>query len=577
MRAGATALLFLLFAAASAWAADAPDVSVAAEVNRARLRVGEPLRLIVTVTGRDAQSASPPELPDMPFIAESTGSSSSFSWVNGRTSYTIRRDYTLVPMKEGALTIPPLGVRVGDRVYRTRPIEIAALPPEQAAPDAGGSKVIERGPEAEAARARVFLEERVDKPTAYVGEQVLYISEINYLQRFWRRPEHAVPEFTGFLVEPIPDRAPPERVKVGDRWYMQERVEFALFATKPGTFAFEAATLAWQEDPFGGSGQKQARGNPVTLEILPLPEGAPEGFSGLVGAFEIAASTKEAEAEVGKPVTVKVVVQGEGNVPAIREPARPDLSAFKLYESASSHKIYEAPGPLSGEKTFEYLLVPQAPGEAEVGPFRLSFFDPAAKAYRTVETAPLRLSVRPGAGAASAAAPVEGLAAGTDVRPLKLVGALRTSGDRTPRGALLWTLVAAPWLAAGGVLGARLLRARVIENPKVFSEQRLRAKARRELTAASKLLEEGRREDFYVELSRAVSAYLAERCGRGGASLTRAELLALLRARGGSDEALAGVARLLETCDHAKFAPGAAGGGDMREALALAEEALGRW
>jgi hypothetical protein len=58
---------------------------------------------------------------------------------------------------------------------------------------------------------------------------------------------------------------------------------------------------------------------------------------------------------------------------------------------------------MKGSKVWEFVVVPETSGELEIAPLRFSFFDPAARVVKRVETA--RLPLRVEGGTVSAAAP----------------------------------------------------------------------------------------------------------------------------------------------------------------------------
>ena len=54
------------------------------------------------------------------------------------------------------------------------------------------------------------------------------------------------------------------------------------------------------------------RSGEIEIEVKPLPAGAPKGFGGAVGQFEMRAEAIPGKVKAGDPVAVKVVVQGAG-------------------------------------------------------------------------------------------------------------------------------------------------------------------------------------------------------------------------------------------------------------------------
>ena len=51
---------------------------------------------------------------------------------------------------------------------------------------------------------------------------------------------------------------------------------------------------------------------------------------------------------------------------------------------------------MTGEKTFEYVLIPRRRGSYTIEPIAIAFFDPRDNTYKVEKTAPFRITVEPG-------------------------------------------------------------------------------------------------------------------------------------------------------------------------------------
>jgi len=102
------------------------DVQFYAHVDKTRISLNEEIELTLTVTG--TQDVGEPELPDLDgFKVLSQGSSSRFSFVNGKMSVNKSYTYILMPLKLGKLTIGPAKIRLGGKILETNPIEIEVV------------------------------------------------------------------------------------------------------------------------------------------------------------------------------------------------------------------------------------------------------------------------------------------------------------------------------------------------------------------------------------------------------------------------------------------------------------------
>ncbi|MFP4033239.1 MAG: BatD family protein, partial [Desulfococcaceae bacterium] len=104
-------------------AAQAPKIS--AVVDRTQATIGESLKLEVQISGGGGE-VDVSRIPH--FKVLSRGQSTNVSIVNGRMERTETYAFTLIPEREGRLTIPPLPVRVDGREYPTEPIMVTVKP-----------------------------------------------------------------------------------------------------------------------------------------------------------------------------------------------------------------------------------------------------------------------------------------------------------------------------------------------------------------------------------------------------------------------------------------------------------------
>jgi hypothetical protein len=141
--------------------------------------------------------------------------------------------------------------------------------------------------------------------------------------------------------------------------------------------------------------------SPVTLEVRPLPP-APTGFSGAVGQFKVATKVVPLQVRVGEPITWTVELSGTGNWPEIRGlPSREAPADFQAIQpkpkrTQPANKLFE------GTLTEDVVLVPTQPGEYDLPPVNVTYFDPQSGSYRTVSAPGAHLTIAPAPAAAGA-------------------------------------------------------------------------------------------------------------------------------------------------------------------------------
>ncbi|MFM7749522.1 MAG: BatD family protein [Opitutaceae bacterium] len=166
-------------------------------------------------------------------------------------------------------------------------------------------------------------------------------------------------------------------------------------ARVPNTLKLEAAThlISVQTGTIGFGIISQPRMEQVsvtsdqpTLEVKPLPAGAPASFGGAVGQFKLTSKVVPEKAAVGEPVTWTLELTGTGNWPDIAGlPPRNVSQDFKVVQpkarrTPAEGKLFDA------TLTEDVVLVPSKPGTYTLGPVTLAYFDPQSGTYRTVTT-----------------------------------------------------------------------------------------------------------------------------------------------------------------------------------------------
>jgi len=221
----------------------------------------------------------------------------------------------------------------------------------------------------------------------------------------------------------------------------------------------------------------------VPISVRPLPEAALE--SGAVGRFRLSASLDASSVGIGDLVTVRVRVEGEGNLNVLNMP-EPTLAGRTAVGRGSSSSFVPGPAGYEGwrEERFDFQV-------DEVGAFSLripawTWFDPESARISRTAARDEAVTVNPGGG--------EGT---TDVASLLLGdGMFRYQAARFHGGNPYWHLLALPgfvvlltmfivrrprWTAAAAVLIV----------PLVLSSSNLDADAARRAVQAADAASEG--------------------------------------------------------------------------------------
>jgi BatD DUF11 like domain len=374
---------------------------VQAFVDRSRATLSETIHLTVSVDGGEGSVDVSP-IKDFQVLSE--GTSSSVQIINSRISRKSSHDYTLIPLKQGRLRIPPLTVFVKGKPFQTQEIVVT----------------VTKSPQKQTALSDIFVRGSVSNKNPYVGQQIAYTFRLYHLVRIENAKIVQEPSFSGFTAKQI-DRNKTFQTVINGREFEVTEVTYILTPTASGPQTIEPAILSLDvvqnrqrqsanpfdsffnnsffNDPFfGNTTLKPAtlQTDPVSLNIQPLPPDASPGpFSGLVGRFSLHGRLEKNTINAGDSTTLSITVDGTGNIMDAASPAVKLPESFKVYPDNPARDIHISAEGYSGKKVFRYALVPVKKGDFSISPVRLKYFDTASRQYITLSTTPFSLKVLP--------------------------------------------------------------------------------------------------------------------------------------------------------------------------------------
>ncbi|MDX1390059.1 MAG: BatD family protein, partial [Acidobacteriota bacterium] len=391
----------------------AQDVDVRAYLDNHEIGVGQQFILNVEVSGTQ-QIDGEPELPDLTAFAiyRGSGTTSSMQMVNGRTSVSLIIQYRYLATEKGTFEIPPITVRTAGQSLTTEPLSLTVsdTPPPAAGSRPGGDPQI--GPE------DLFVEADVTGVRVWENQPVIVeyrlftavsVSSYNVVR---------LPATTGFWVEQydLGDPRVEEIVRNGENYATVLIRKVALFPTGAGTRTIEPLTIEAQvrvrraRDPFESILGRDplfgrdslfasivpvvAATEPIEVEVRPLPtEGRPANFTGFVGQLSLDAELDRDTASVNDAVTLRVEMSGVGNLRGLPEPAIDLPPGFEVFPPEIRDEIALGARGATGSRTFEYVLIPRAPGAQTIPSIHVSYFDPDTEQYRVATATALTLEV----------------------------------------------------------------------------------------------------------------------------------------------------------------------------------------
>ncbi len=588
--------LALAFASAFASVAGAAELQFSASVDRTTVGLGEPFQFVLTVQGEDMLSVPSPVLPPLPdvnVLGSSSSQSTNISIVNGqmKRQATVSFIYALAAKQLGKVTIAPCRLTYQGREYQTAPVEITVVkaPQAQAAPQPSSSS-----PGLPAQRSQLPVDGNLtlsvtpSRRSVYVGEPLLL--DVSLLTRFqisnggWAE----VPAFEGFWVEKVFDAERfdfQRRTIDGKSFAVAPLKKSILFPLSPGVatikpMSFNVSVAQAPRDFFDAFGTSQAvriRSKPVTIQVLDLPErDRPAEFSGGVGQFDWAANLDRAATANGEPVNLVVRVSGTGNVRMIDKPRIETVAGLRILPPETKDESRVSGDVVRGSRTFRFPMIPQRDGRFTVPAIALAYFDPKARAYRTLHAGPFEFTATGSNVTASPVAEASGLRVlGSDIGYIK--PDLRAL-DTAPLAPPFWPNLV--YLLSLGVLGVafgyRGHSERLASDRGYARKTRSSGLVRRRLKDAESRLRKHDEQGFHASLTQAVSGYVGDRFDIDSHAMTRDRLRAELEQRAVAPELAAELIAIIDQCEIARFSPGLLDAHDPRALFERTRDALGR-
>jgi len=574
----------------------AQDISINASVDRTQISLDHQLTYTVTISGATGKIPDP-QLPDFAgFVAYSAGRSNNFSMINGQTSSSVTFTYVLVPTTTGTLTINPTKLTFQGRVYATDPITIE-ITSAQPAPAPSTPLTAPTAP-IHMEEHKLFIETSLDKNECYVNEQLTLTFAFYQAIRLFETPVYTPPSTAGFWSEDMPPQNKYYTTLAGVQYLVTE-IKTALFPTSPGEFVIGPAELNCTVDDiqdrsrqrhfdifdiFRGGKPVQLKSAPMTIIVKPLPEAnRPANFSGDVGSYRISGEVDKDETEVNNPITLRIKVEGEGNIKTLSEPVFSEFKDFKVYDQASSENISKADYVVQGSKVYEKILIPVTSGELEVGAIGLSYFDPKSQSYREIGTRPFTIKV-------TGVVPADEVIAENkinnarkkedikllteDINYIKQGVILKDEGRPLHRSAWFWFFNSLSLFLYLGSLIFTTHRRRLMEDSFYARTKTAYRGVKKRLLKAAELFNQGKSDELYVELYKAVASFIADKLNIPYGSITSGVIKEKLGAVVTDQELVTKVESYLKKCDEVRFAATRVDKQNMQADLKEAEELI---
>ncbi len=506
-----------------------------------------------------------------------TGTSSSFSMVNGKTTRSTQTSYTyvLMPRKEGTFQLPAASAKVGNKTL-TSPVKTIKVA------KSGASSASSNPTQQNAYSVSgedLFMRLEVSKSRVVIGEP--FTASIRLYQRvnIAGYEDFRLPSFDGFWSQVVaaPQEIQFQRETVGEEIYNVATIRsYTLIPQQSGDLVIDPSELvcvlrvrsrstagsifdSFFQDDYNTI-RKRISTKPVTIRVAALPQPQPESFCGGVGKFSIRTMVTRDSLATHDAASLVVTVSGKGNLALIQAPKVNFPPDFEAYDVKTTDK--------DGSKVFEYPFIPRHYGDFVIPPVEFSYYDISAGKYVTVSGEPLPVKVsrtegdlQPSGGSSQVFSGV----AGRDVRNLGTDIRYIATGDPSLKKAGAFFVCSTPFFVILAVLllgalaiwvGFRKIAARRAD---VAGERKRGASkmARGRLAKAGAFLKDNLYTAFYEELHRALLGFVADKFGIEASGQDKETISERLLESGVAQADVDEFIGLLDACEFARYAPDA--------------------
>jgi hypothetical protein len=364
------------------------------------LNLEEPFTISVVIPGEENRpSVTFPEIKGLE--KRSKSATSSINTVGGDkvVVQTISQQY--FALKEGSYVIPAFFIIVNGVKIKSEGLTVEYRTRVLINPEVIGEEDLALLPEVENNEEDIFLSVGANKKSVFMREGFalgisLYVAENAPVQMdFYQvnaqlqailkriRPVGCWEENVG--IEEIIKR----RIEIGGRRYTEYNLYQAhFFPMTLQDIIFPSVTLNMlvTGNTRIGEGKviRSFRSKIVKVNVKPLPP-HPLRDQVAVGEYNLVERLSSTMVYPGESIRYLFRVEGKGNIAAIQTPEIVSNSSFDFYPPDISQVIKRSNQNVSGEKSFDYFVVPRQDGTFPLGRyFQWIYFDPKAAKYDTL-------------------------------------------------------------------------------------------------------------------------------------------------------------------------------------------------
>jgi hypothetical protein len=536
------------------------------------VEVGEVFQLVYEVN-ETVDHFSPPELKNFDILSgPATSSYSSTQIINGKTTASISSTYTynISCSTPGEYTIPPAEVIISGNIYKSNALTIKVS--GNANQNQNHSNSVQNGNTVNS-KDDIFIAVDYSKTSVYKGEWILATTKIYTKVDFQNISEVSFPDYTGFWTETI---QAPRQIEFKNEQFNGELFQSAIlkqtliFAQNPGKYTISPYEIELQLKKKGGKGEdffgnvvdtyklvnKKLSTGKQTIIVKPLPQPAPEQFSGITGKnFTLNAEIEPLNIKTDESANLKLTISGIGNIYLLNELPLTLPEGLQSFKPELEKKDKNSENGPFGEHIFTYVIVGNKAGEYTIPPFEFVYFDPDKETYITIPSAAIKMTVGQGKAYVDTKNK-ENVQDNKDIRFIKEDHLyLKKKGHLffgKPSYYLSFLILAGAFILLLYIRKKQAEKNADTENNRRKSAGKM---SHKRLKTAYERLEHGNKQEFYKEILNALWNYLSDKISIQKEQLTKQHIETILKDKCVNDDIRKKLTDVIDVCGYAQYSP----------------------
>ena len=543
-------------------------ISFIAELSKKTLGINENLRVDFKMN-QDGDNFIAPSFEGFRVVGGPNQSVSNM-WVNGKRTFSKIYSYYLSPLKTGSLSIGQATIEIENKIYKTIPVKVKVSESVSIKKDPNDASYVVNE------NLRLVAEVSNNKPYLNQGFSVVYKLYFSPQINITNVGEIDSPEYNDFWSHNI--EIPRLQIERGS--YKGENYNYViwkkivLYPQKSGILNILPLTLdvsvdvpTNKRDFFGNriytQVPKTVTAGKREINVLNLPENAPENFNGAVGEFNIELSTTKKELNASESVQATLKVSGSGNLKLFSIPSLVTSSSIEKYDPEYKENVKTNIKGMYGDILDTYTLVPQFKGKYPISPVEFVFFDPKTKAYKSVFSNEIIIDVLEGPSSYSSDNSKQGLSNNT-INNISLAKSqfkfIKTKANLISLepynfiySTLFYLLIILPIIMILVVISFFKSKKSSDLDIKGYKSRRANKLAKKYLSEAKISLQ--KKDVFYVALEKALHNFLKSKLSIETSDYSKEKIKSLLLKKNIQNESIDLFIILIENCEYARYTP----------------------